>query len=160
MRLGLQAERARVNQHELDRKAMPEGLPLGVRDVLRFATLGGAEALGLGSKIGSIDPGKRADLVLLRTDRLHMTPLNDPVAAIVLHAGAADVDTVLVHGRVVKDGGQLTGDRAAAAIGLVESSRERIVSALEPRGGLLPPPPEGWFELTLQVMEQNLAGAG
>ena len=159
MRLGLQAERARVNQHELDRHAMPDALPLGVRDVLRFATLGGAEALGMGSQVGSIEAGKRADLVLLSTRRLHMTPLNDPVAAIVLQAGPADVDTVLVDGRVVKESGRLSGDRAAAAMGLVESSRERITSALEPRGGLLPPAPEGWFELTLQAMEQNLAGA-
>jgi 5-methylthioadenosine/S-adenosylhomocysteine deaminase len=156
MRLGLQAERARANQHELDRLAMPEALPLGVRDVLRFATLGGAEALGLGAEIGSIEAGKRADLILLRTDRLHMAPLNDPVAATVLHAGPADVDTVLVGGEVVKEDGRLTAGRAAAAIGLVEASRGRIVSALEPRGGLLPPAPEGWFELTLQVMEQNL----
>ena len=159
MRLGLQAERARVNQHELEGHAMPEALPLGVRDVLRFATLGGAEALGMESAIGSIEPGKRADLLLLSTRRLHMTPLNDPVAAIVLHAGPADVDTVLVDGRVVKEGGDLTDDRAAAAIGLVQSSRERIVSALEPRGGLLPPAPDGWLDVTLQAMQQNLAGA-
>ena len=53
---------------------MPEELTLGVRDVLRFATLGGAEALGLGSLCGSIEPGKAADLILLRTDGLHWRP--------------------------------------------------------------------------------------
>jgi cytosine/adenosine deaminase-related metal-dependent hydrolase len=159
MRLGLAAERARVNQHELDGLAMPEGLTLGVRDVLRFATLGGAEALGMESLVGSIEPGKTADLVLLRADRIHMTPLNDPVAAVVLHAGPADVDTVLVGGEVVKEAGRLANGRASTAVGLVESSRERIVSALEPRGGLLPPAPEGWFEATTQVMAQNLASA-
>ena len=160
MRLGLQAERARANQAALDGLEMPEELTLGVRDVLRFATLGGAEALGLGSVCGSIEPGKAADLVVLRTDGLHMAPLNDPVAAVVLHAGPADVDTVLVGGEVVKEGGVLGGGRAAAARALVEASRDRIVAALEPRGGLLPPAPEGWFEVTTQVMAQNLAGAG
>ena len=43
----------------------------------------------MGSLVGSIEPGKAADLILLRTDGLHMAPLNDPVAAVVLHAGPA-----------------------------------------------------------------------
>ena len=88
-----------------------------------------------------------------------MAPLNDPVAAVVLHAGPADVDTVLVGGEVVKESGRLANGRAPAAIGLVQASRDRIVAALEPRGGLLPPAPEGWFEVTTQVIEENLAGA-
>ena len=160
MRLGLQAERARANQALLEDLEMPQELTLGVRDVLRFATLGGAEALGLDSVCGSIEPGKAADLLVLRTDRLHLAPLNDPVATIVLHAGPEDVEAVLVGGLVVKEGGVLTGRRAAAARTLVEQSRDRIVAALEPRGGLLPPAPEGWFEVTTQVMAQNLASAG
>jgi len=160
MRLGLQAERARANQPALDAHEMPAELTLGVRDVLRFATLGGAQALGLGAVCGSIEEGKAADLVVLRTDGLHMAPLNDPVAAIVLHAGPADVEAVLVGGEVVKDGGVLAAGRDAAARSLVGASRDRIVAALEPRGGLLPPAPEGWFEITTQVMAQNLAGAG
>ena len=160
MRLGLQAERARANQSALDARRMPAELTLGVRDVLRFATLGGAQALGLGSVCGSIEPGKAADLVVLRADGLHMAPLNDPVAAVVLHAGPGDVDAVLVAGEVVKEGGALVDGRAADARALVQASRERIVAALEPRGGLLPPAPEGWFEVTTQVMAQNLAGAG
>jgi 5-methylthioadenosine/S-adenosylhomocysteine deaminase len=159
MRLGLQAERARVNQRELDELAMPEGLTLGVRDVLRFATLGGAEALGMESQVGSIEPGKAADLVVLRADGIHMMPLNDPVAAVVLHAGPADVDTVLVGGEVVKESGRLANGRAQEGTALVQSSRERIVAALEPRGGLLPPAPEGWFAATTQTIERNLAGA-
>ena len=160
MRLGLQAERARVNQAILDDLDMPQELTLGVRDVLRFATLGGAEALGLGSVCGSIEPGKVADLLVIRTDGLHMAPLNDPVAGVVLHAGPADVDTVLVGGSVVKEAGELTGGRAEGARSLVQASRDRIVAELEPRGGLLPPAPDGWFEVTTQVMAQNLESAG
>ncbi|HZO61302.1 MAG TPA: amidohydrolase family protein [Solirubrobacterales bacterium] len=159
MRLGLQAERARANQARLDDLEMPQALTLGVRDVLRFATLGGAEALGLGSVCGSIEAGKAADLLLIRTDSLHLAPLNDPVATVVLHAGPDDVDTVLVGGRVVKESGVLTGAPADRARSLVEASRDRIVADLEPRGGLLPPAPEGWFEVTTQVMAQNLADA-
>ena len=58
------------------------------------------------SLVGSIEPGKAADLILLRTGGVHMAPLNDPVAAVVLHAGPADVDTVLVGGEVVKESGR------------------------------------------------------
>ncbi|MGH2979245.1 MAG: amidohydrolase family protein [Solirubrobacterales bacterium] len=159
MRLGLQAERARSNQAALEGLEMPARLTLGVRDVLRFATLGGAEALGMESLVGSIEPGKAADLMLLRFERLHTAPLNDPVATVVLQAGPADVDAVVVAGQVVKEGSELPGERTAQARALVERSRDRIVSALEPRGGLLPPAPEGWFEATMQVIEHNLAGA-
>jgi hypothetical protein len=111
------------------------------------------------SLIGSIERGKAADLILLRADRLHMAPLNDPVAAVVLHAGPGDVDAVVLGGEVVKESGRLVDGRASAAAGLVEASRNRIVAALEPRGGLLPPAPEGWFEATTQIIEQNLATA-
>jgi 5-methylthioadenosine/S-adenosylhomocysteine deaminase len=160
MRLGLQAERARANQDALDGLEMPQELTLGVRDVLRFATLGGAEALGLGSVTGSLEPGKAADLFLLRTDRLHLAPIHDLVATVVLHAGPADVEAVLVGGEIVKQGGELVDARAEQGRALIQRSRERIMATLEPRGGLLPPAPEGWFEVTTQVMEQNLAGAG
>jgi cytosine/adenosine deaminase-related metal-dependent hydrolase len=159
MRLGLQAERARVNQPALDSLTMPEELALDVRDVLRFATLGGAEALGMDSLVGSIEAGKAADLILVRCDRLNMVPLNDPVAAVVLHAGPGDVDTVLVGGEVVKESGGLANGRESAAIALVQASRDRIVATLEVRGGVLPPAPDGWFEVTNQVIEQNLANA-
>ena len=159
MRIGLQAERARANQAALDDLDMPQELTLGVRDVLRFATLGGAEALGLDSVCGSLAPGKAADLIVLRSDRLHLLPMNDPVAAVVLHAGPADVDTVLVGGNVVKAGGTLTSGRTEAARSLVQASRDRIVAELEPRGGLLPPASDGWFQATTQVMAQNLESA-
>ena len=120
----------------LDDLEMPQELTLGVRDVLRFATLGGAEALGLDSVCGSIEPGKAADLIVLRTDRLHLAPLNDPVATVVLHAGPADVDTVLVGGQVVKEGGALTGGRARggarAGRGLARPHRRRARAARRP----------------------------
>ena len=61
------------------------------------------------------------------------------------------MDTVLVGGEVVKESGRLASGRASAAIGLIQDSRDRIVAALEPRGGLLPAAPDGWFEVTNQA---------
>src|SRR6185369_5169935 len=52
--------------------------PMTMRDVLACATIEGARANGLDSKTGSLSPGKQADLILLRTDRMNVTPLNDP----------------------------------------------------------------------------------
>ena len=66
---------------------------------------------------------------------------------------------MLVGGTVVKRGGRLEGVDVAAARRLVEDTRDRVLTELAPRGGLLPPEPEGWFDVTLQVMEAHLAGA-
>ncbi|MFJ8112012.1 amidohydrolase family protein [Streptomyces sp. NPDC096132] len=77
-------------------------------DVLRMATLGGAEALGLADRTGSLRPGKQADLVLLRLDHLNtLTAERDPIAAVVTAAHPHNVDTVLVAGQVVKSDSRL-----------------------------------------------------
>jgi cytosine/adenosine deaminase-related metal-dependent hydrolase len=82
---------------------------LTARDVVEFATIDGARALGLGDRVGSITPGKQADLVLLRADDLTLFPANHPVGAVVSAGHPGLVDTVLVAGRVVKRGGALVG---------------------------------------------------
>ena len=69
--------------------------------VLRMATIDGARALGLGAEIGSLEAGKRADVAIVRMDRLHMTPQAEVVSTLVYAAEATDVDTVLVDGRLV-----------------------------------------------------------
>lgn len=83
----------------------PEALP--AYTVLEMATLGGARALGLGDKIGSLEPGKRADIILLNLRRPHLYPPHDVVAHIVYAARAGDVDTVVVDGQVVVEAGRL-----------------------------------------------------
>jgi len=76
--------------------------------VLEMATIRGAEALGLETRIGSIEPGKRADLVLYDLDTPEWRPLLHPVNNLVYAASGASVRTVLIDGRVVLDEGQLT----------------------------------------------------
>lgn len=84
--------------------------------VLRAATTGGAAAVGLGDVVGSIEPGRRADLVLLDPDSPALSPAPDPVAAIVYSASRGDVRRVWADGRpVVVDGEPTTLDRAAVA---------------------------------------------
>lgn len=105
MRLMLQSQR------HLEHESQP-GPPLSMHrrcaDVLEMATLGGAKAVGLESVIGSISPGKRADLLLIRCDSTRLVPVHDPIGAIVQYANASDIDTVFIDGRIVKAHGKLT----------------------------------------------------
>lgn len=95
------------------------------RDILRIATLEGARSLGLGDEVGSITPGKRADIVLVRVDQLDSAPMVDPAVAIVHSASPADVDTVLVDGRVLVRRGRPTHVDAAA---LVTEASDRLAA--------------------------------
>lgn len=79
------------------------------QDVFEMATIGGAHAAGLAEQIGSLEVGKRADLVI-RSDGLpEARPTFDPLAQIVLSSRARSVRTVIVDGRVVMEDGELTG---------------------------------------------------
>jgi 5-methylthioadenosine/S-adenosylhomocysteine deaminase len=74
---------------------------------LRMATTVAARALGLADQIGSVEVGKRADLQLVNLNRLHTTPLPDPISTIVYAAEASDVETVIIDGRIVMRDGKL-----------------------------------------------------
>ena len=81
--------------------------PITARDVLAYATIEGAKANGLDAKVGSLTPGKQADIIMLRTDRMNVTPLGDPAAAVVTSMDTGNVDTVLIAGRLMKQRGRL-----------------------------------------------------
>ncbi|MCP3997599.1 MAG: amidohydrolase family protein, partial [bacterium] len=98
---------------------------LPARDVLGCATRDAARALGLGGEIGSLEPGKRADLILLDSGRPHLTPLYDVYSHLVYAAGRADVSTVMIHGRIVmRDRELLSVDEGRAIEDVRELSRE------------------------------------
>lgn len=108
MRMALQAQRNVDNKRVIGTTGKaPERISITCREALEWATIAGARMVGLDHRIGSLAPGKQADIVLLRADDLNMTPVIDPIRSIVLHAGAANVDTVLIGGRVVKRHGNL-----------------------------------------------------
>ncbi|TYB59865.1 amidohydrolase family protein [Nonomuraea sp. PA05] len=114
--------------HLLER-GRPDGAGLGftTRDALRMATFEGAQVVGLGEVVGSLRPGKQADLQLLRTDRLGMASAHDPIAAVVLNADTGCVDTVMVGGRVVKRGGQLLHHDLPAVLAALAETAEAVV---------------------------------
>ena len=87
---------------------------LNARTALAMATRLGARAVGLGAVTGSLEPGKRADLILVRTDAIHQTPHYDPYSLLVYSTKAIDVDTVIIDGALVMVAGRvLTIDKAA-----------------------------------------------
>ena len=95
---------ARIRAHDPEILSAPEVLALG--------TIDAARVLGLDQEIGSIEPGKKADLQLVNMQRLGLTPVNDPVTTLVYHGHAKDVDMVLVDGEVVvSDGMVRTADQ-------------------------------------------------
>ena len=99
-------------------------------DVLRMATIGGARALGVDHLVGSIEVGKRADIVVLDASSPSLTPVYDPVSAAAYAAGRGDVRHVLVDGRLVVEDRLLTTIDVDAAIGGVAALRPSIEAAL------------------------------
>jgi cytosine/adenosine deaminase-related metal-dependent hydrolase len=83
-------------------------MPVKSREALIWATRNGARAFGLDKEIGSLTPGKKADIVMLRANDINVAPVWDPIYAIVDIAGAGNVDTVIINGIVRKERGQLT----------------------------------------------------
>lgn len=102
------------------------GIPtLTPRDVLMSATIEAARAIGMADRIGTLSPGKQADIVLLRPSP-YGTSLCDPAAHLLLQSGVQDIDTVLVAGRVHKRDGRLVHSTAPAR--LVETARSHVLA--------------------------------
>ncbi|MEU0840599.1 amidohydrolase family protein [Streptomyces sp. NPDC005962] len=102
---------------------------LNSRDLLEFATVDGAHALGLAARTGSLTPGKDADVVLLRADDITVLPATDPVGTIVAAGHPGLVDTVLVAGRVVKRDGVLVDVDLSALKARLVASRDHVAAA-------------------------------
>jgi len=102
--------------------------PVAAREVLEYATVEGARANGLDAKVGTLTPGKQADLIMLRTDRINVTPLNDPATAVVTGMDTGNVDTVLIAGRVMKRHGRLLHVDWPAVRRMVAESRDYVVA--------------------------------
>jgi cytosine/adenosine deaminase-related metal-dependent hydrolase len=114
-----------------DRKlAGKSGVPrlMSTRDVIRSATVDGARAAGLSGVTGSLEPGMRADVVLLRTDRPNVFPINDPIGAVVWGMDTSNVDAVFVDGRALMRDGALQAD-VQRARDLANAARHRVLAA-------------------------------
>ena len=111
-------------------RAGEKNLPklLTVKEVVEFATVQGAKDNALDRKIGTLTPGKEADIILLRTDRINVMPLNNAYGAVVLGMDTSNVDTVFIRGRLMKSRGTLVGVDLTRVSRLAQQSRDYIVS--------------------------------
>ncbi|CCA92165.1 amidohydrolase family protein [Novosphingobium sp. PP1Y] len=124
MRLMLQTMRFR--DFEVANAGLPTTERYAARKMLEFATIGGAICMGMEDITGSLTPGKKADIILTRMDSVNMSPVRDPIAALVFYADAADIDSVWVDGVARKRGGLLTGLDWDAVRGRLIRSRDHI----------------------------------
>jgi cytosine/adenosine deaminase-related metal-dependent hydrolase len=123
-------ERGRKHQEaweaDLDGLQASPGL-ITSRQVLEWATLGGAKVAGIAHRTGSLTPGKQADVVILDTKAVNMAPIIDPVGAVVCAADISNVKTVLVAGEALKEDFRLTASLDGPRKG-VEASRDYLLS--------------------------------
>jgi len=80
---------------------------MNAQTVVRMATIEGAKTLGMGKKIGSLEPGKKADIIVIGLNEPHLTPLYCEYSHLVYAASGADVDTVIINGKIVMENRQL-----------------------------------------------------
>ena len=109
---------------KMDPKVMPAA------QALDLATRGGAEALGMGQRIGSLEPGKQADVITVSMDGARQTPVFDPIAQLVYVNRGSDVRNTVVAGKILMKNGQVTTLRAAEVLRDARAMAERVRSAV------------------------------
>jgi 5-methylthioadenosine/S-adenosylhomocysteine deaminase len=143
MRATMNVQRALVNQMILDRGLPPNPLIpwptapfpidqpelLTALDVLRYATVNGAKALRLDHKVGTLTPGKEADIIILDAEAINVAPLNNVPGAVVSLMERSNVETVIVAGKVRKWKGRLLNVNLSRLRRELEDSRDYLFSA-------------------------------
>jgi cytosine/adenosine deaminase-related metal-dependent hydrolase len=132
MRTAYTLQRALINQRAL---AGEQNLPTLVtcRDVIEFATVSGARVAHLDSKVGTLTPGKEADIIMLATDRINTFPMNNVPGTIVTLMDTSNVENVFVAGKVVKWQGKLVGMDLNRLRGDIEKSRDGLLARTKQR---------------------------
>lgn len=128
MRTVFTLQRALINERALNWETNLPAL-LTSRDVIRFATVEGARVARLSHKVGSLTPGKEADIILLRADAINVAPLNNVPGAVVTLMERSNVDTVIVAGSIRKWRGALVDVNWPQLRNAIEKSRDYIFEA-------------------------------
>lgn len=130
-RIALGMQRALDNAESRRRtSAIPSTSTIRVRQALSWITIEGAKMLGLDHRIGSLAPGKQADITLIDARALHLQPVHDPAATVIMQAGRGDIEAVLIAGRFAKRDGRLLADGLNEKLERLAASGTRIVEEL------------------------------
>lgn len=127
--LGMQRSLDNVAYREVH-GSIPPTSTITTREALAWVTVEGARMLGQLDRIGSLAPGKQADLVLIRADALNMQPVHDAVSTVVMQTSLANIDSVMVAGRWRKRAGQLLDVDLAPKLNELRESGRKITEAL------------------------------
>lgn len=155
LRMALQLARAEINA-PLDGE-FPDGVPIECEEALRWGTIEGARALGLDDRIGSLTPGKDADIIMINTNSVGLVgwDQSNPAATIIQQASKADVDTVMVRGNILKRKGRIVADEQAVCR-LLQQTADYICREVNKHGGFKVDP-EKTFELIGGVTSERHA---
>ena len=126
-RFALQVQRGldNISINETGKEVSAVSIP--ARQALEWITIDGARALNMADRIGSLTPGKQADLIFIRCDDLNLFPSHDPVETVLFQSHSANVDTVLVAGKPVKRAGKLTYPELAGKKAALAASGNRLL---------------------------------
>jgi cytosine/adenosine deaminase-related metal-dependent hydrolase len=131
MRTTAGSDRLRQHMESQARGEQVVNLDLRCEEVVHWATRGGAKAIGLEDKIGSLEVGKRADVVLIKNDDSPvMFPIINAYGHIVMQAQRGDVDTVVIDGNILKNERKLVGIDLAAARNTTEKTVSYLVESV------------------------------
>ncbi len=108
MRTAFHIQRAVATNRKLNGDTNPPA-PVSVRDVLECATVNGAGCAGLSDKIGTLSPGKEADIIMIRADDINLYPSNNAIGTVVAAADRSNIDTVIIGGVIRKQHGKMVG---------------------------------------------------
>ena len=145
VRFGLASARAEAADPVNARGEMPDAVAISAREAMNWVTVNAAEAMGLSARVGSLTPGKRADVILVGGPGLQQHPVIDPYSTLVFQTAPEDVRTVLVDGRIVKRDGKMTEVDTRALTKQVDAAADRILGRLHGAGRELPgTPPGAW----------------
>ncbi len=128
--LGIQRSLDNVSYRE-QHGSIPSTSTIPTRDALAWVTIEGARMLKSLDRLGSLAPGKQADLVLIRTDSLNMQPIHEPINTVVMQTSLANIDSVMIAGRWKKRDGQLLGVDLRPKLERLRASGEKIRAALQ-----------------------------
>jgi 5-methylthioadenosine/S-adenosylhomocysteine deaminase len=119
---------------KLEKSARLDPTVMSARTVIRMATRNGAGTLGLESLIGTLEVGKKADLCIVDMNKPHLTPMYDEYSHLVYAVNGADVDTVLINGRIVMQNRKLLTIDEGEAMRRVRQIAERVRRSLSDAG--------------------------
>ena len=130
-RVALNVQRAMDNfEYRQEKGTIPDTSTITTREALSWITIEGARMLCKQDQIGSLKPGKQADLVVISTGSINMQPVNDPVSSVIMQTNLSNIDSVMVAGEWRKRGGKLLAGALSEKFDCLRESGRRILNAM------------------------------